>query len=94
MDTKQVYAGKIVAKCLLQKPHQKEKVENCTKFTMIHINGPDRLFFYNIFCIFCTLKMGYFVYKGPYALKLYIKNLIMKSYKTLISITFHQLRIF
>jgi len=26
METKQVYAGKIVAKCLLQKPHQKEKM--------------------------------------------------------------------
>lgn len=28
MDTKQIFAGKIVAKSLLQKPHQKEKVRS------------------------------------------------------------------
>ena len=27
MDTKEIFAGKIVAKSLLQKPHQKEKVD-------------------------------------------------------------------
>lgn len=35
MDTKEIFAGKIVAKSLLQKPHQKEKVYGLQTFEKV-----------------------------------------------------------
>ena len=44
MDTKQLYAGKVVAKSLLVKQHQKDKVSSVLKFEVVTAQNMQSLF--------------------------------------------------